>query len=135
MLCRTLRRLSVGRWCLAGLLCLALFASAAPTTPASSEDGETVAISLSAPQFPLAALELTSAVRLEKQAQSVRLGLPKPARGSHLSSAVRAHALLRRPTKIDTALLRPRGFLPPRRIGLRASSDSNDPALASSFLS
>jgi hypothetical protein len=133
MLCRTLRRLSVGRWCLAGLLCLALFGSAVPTTPVSPEDGETVAISLSAPQFPLAALELTSAVRLEKQAQSVRQSLPRPARNGHLLSGVRAHALLCRPKIITTALLRPRRFLPPRRIGLRASSDSNDPVLASSF--
>ena len=135
MLCRTLRRMSVGRWCLVGLLCPALVGSAAPFTPVSPEDGETISVSLSAPQFPLAALELTSAVRLEKQAESVRLSLPKPARGGHLLSGVRAHALLRRPTTTDNALLRPRRFLPPRRINPRTSSDSSDPVPASSFLS
>jgi hypothetical protein len=133
MLCRTLRRLSVGRWLLAGLLCLALAGSAAPFRPASSDDGTTLSIGLSAPQFPLAALELTSAVRMEKQAQSVRLSFPKPVRGGHLLSSVRAHALLHRPKMIATAPLLPRRFLPPRRIGLHASTDSNDPALASSF--
>jgi hypothetical protein len=72
---------------------------------------------------------------LEKQAESARLSLPKPARGGHLLSGVRAHAFLCRPKTIATALLRPRRFLPPRRIGLHASSDSSDPVLASYVLS
>ena len=73
MLCRILRNLSVGRWALAGILCLALaWGTAAPTRLSFLDDDDT-SIGLRARDVPLAALEANSSVRFQKQGQTARL--------------------------------------------------------------
>src|SRR5512136_889844 len=111
MLCRTLRTLFVGRWALAGLLCLALVAVAAAPPRFLSWDGEATAIWLRAPDVPLAALETTSTLRFEKHGQALRLTFHKPERSSHLSSAERPCLALFRPKACHTSPLLPRRFL------------------------
>lgn len=130
MLCRTLRNVSIGRWALAGFLCLALaWGTAAPAHNPFQDDGDT-SIGLRVPQFPLAALETTSSVRLEKHGQAVRLTLGKPERSGHLSSTERAYGLLVRPKRCPTSPLLPRRFLSPRHLAPRAPNDAGDPFLA-----
>ena len=85
MLCRSLRNVLVGRWILAGLLCMALVVGAAVCAPIAPAEGGPGAASLRAAEFPLAALESTSPVRLEKQGQPNRLTLPRPDRTGQLS--------------------------------------------------
>jgi hypothetical protein len=131
MLCRALRSVSVGRWALAGLLCLALtWGTAAPTRLSVADDGST-SIGLRAPEVPLAALETTSGIRFEKQGQTVRLTLHKPERSAHRSSTERSCGVLSRPKPRHTLPLLPRRLLPPRHMTPRAPNDAGDPFLAS----
>lgn len=135
MLCRALRNVSVGRWALAGLLCLAVAWGTAAPTRHSFDDAGTTSIGLRAPEVPLAALETTSSVRFEKQGQTVRLTYHKPDRSGHLSSADRSGGVLSRPKVCHTFPLLPRRFLQPRRTTPRAPNDAGDPFLASLSLS
>jgi len=135
MLCRSLRNQLVGRWILAGLLCVALVVGAAVCAPiAPAEDGP-ASISLRASEFPLAALESTSPVRLEKQAQSNRLTFPRPHRTGQPSWAERFRVTQLRWQAFQTAYALPRRVLSSQNRTSRDPSDSGEPFLASSPLS
>lgn len=135
MLCRSLRNVLVGRWILAGLLCVALGVSAAVWRPiAPAEDGP-ASISLRTSEFPLAALESTSPVRLEKQAQSNRLTFPRPDRRGQPSWAERFRVTQLRRQAFQTAHALPRRVRPSHDRISRDPSDSGEPFLASSPLS
>ena len=135
MLCRALRNVSVGRWALAGLLCLAVIWGTAETTRLSFDDNGTTSIGLRAPDVPLVALEATSSVRFEKQGQTVRLTLHKPERSVHLASADRFSGVLSRPKVCHSFPRLPRRFLQPRHATPRAPNDAGDPFLAPLSLS
>jgi hypothetical protein len=135
MICRTLRCLVVARWALAGLVCLALIGSAAEPPRTSLADGESTTIGLRAPEFPLAALATTSAVRFEKNATSIRLTLHKPERNTHVTWVTRTQALTQRPEISQFSPLLARRFLPSRHLVPRAPDESGDPFLAPLSLS
>jgi len=131
MLCRILRNLSVGRWALAGILCLALgWGMAAPTHLSFLDDGDT-SIGLRARDVPLAALEANSSVRFQKQGQTARLTFTKLERRAHLSSIERSCGVPVRAKGCPRSPLFPRRFLPPRHATPRAPNDAGDPLLAS----
>jgi len=135
MFCRNLRKVLVGRWIVAGLLCMALAGGAAVCPPfAPAEDGP-VAVSLRTAVFPLAALESTSPVRLEKRAQPNRLTLPRPDRTGQPSSTEQFRVTQLRRQTSQTAQALPRRVLPSHSLTSHDSSDSGDPFLASSPLS
>ena len=135
MFCRSLRNQLVGRWILAGLLCVALVVGAAVCAPiAPAEDGP-ASISLRASEFPLAALESTSPVRLEKQAQSNRLTFPRPHRTGQPSWAERFRVTQPRRQPSQTAHALPRRVLPSHDLTSHDPSDSGEPFLTSSPLS
>jgi hypothetical protein len=136
MFCWTLRTSLVGRWGLAGLVCLALIGGAAisPAIPLLGES-ETTSISLRVPELPLAALATTSPVRFEKQAHSIRLGVYKPDRSGRVASAERGRVLLQRPTRRPSYPGLARRVLPTRHLTLRTPNESGEPFLASSSLS
>jgi hypothetical protein len=135
MLCRSLRNLLVGRWILVGLLGAALVVGAGVCAPiAPAEDGP-ASVSLRAPEFPLAALESTSPVRLEKQAQPNRLTFPKPDRTAQPSWVERLRVTQPRRQASRTAHVLPRRVLPSRKLTSRHPSDSGEPFLVSSPLS
>ena len=135
MLCRNLRNELVGRWVLAGLLCMALVGGAAVCPPlAPTEDGPAAA-SLRTAEFPLAALESTSPVRLEKQGQPNRLTLPRPDRTGQPSRTERFRVTQPKRQTFQTAQALPRRVLPSHNLTSHDSSDSGDPFLASSPLS
>ena len=135
MLCRSVRCLLGVRLTVAGLLCLALIGTSA--LPAGLHFGyeEVASISLRSPEAPLAALATTSAVRFEKQANSVRLVLPRPGRGARLSAAQRPSAMLVGPKAHRAVHVLPRRFLQPRQLTPRTPNDSGDPFLVSLLLS
>lgn len=135
MLCRNLRTSLAVRWLLGGLLCLALLASMAASTPSLCGRGEATSIGLRAPEFPLAALGSAFAFRLQKQAQLARLTLHKPARSGAFLPAERAHAMLPRLKVSQGSALLPRRFLRSRHITPRAPQDSGDPLLSALSLS
>jgi hypothetical protein len=135
MFCRNLRKVLVGRWIVAGLLCMALVGGAAicpPFAPAVDGSGEA---NLRSAEFPLAALESTSPVRLEKQAHSNRLTLPRPDRTGQPFSTERFRITQLRRQTSQTAHALPRRVLPSHSLTSHDSSDSGDPLLASSPLS
>jgi hypothetical protein len=135
MLCRNLRDVLVGRWILAGLLCVALVVGAAVCPPiAPAEDGP-ASISLRTSEFPLAALESTSSVRLEKQARSNRLTFPRPDRTGQPSWAERFRVTQPRRQASQTAHALPRRVLSSHHLTSRDPGDSGEPFLASSPLS
>jgi hypothetical protein len=113
MLFRTLRDLLVGRWAIAGLVCLALIGGAATPARASLANDEPAAMDLRAPKAPLAALATTSAVRFERQATSVRLTFHKPERNAHLLWAVRAQTIPQQPDVSRAFRVLARRVLPP----------------------
>lgn len=135
MLCRTLRNVSAGRWALAGLLCLALAWGTAAPPRLSFQDDWGASIGIRAPEVPLAALETTSNVRLQKQGQAVRLTFTKPERRAHLSSIERPCGALFRLRARSTFPVLPRRCLRPRHAAPRAPNDAGDPFLASLSLS
>jgi hypothetical protein len=135
MLCRRLRCLLVGRWAIAGLVCLALIGSAAAPSRVSLGHSEPATIGLRAPEAPLAALSTTSTVRLEKQAASVRLTLHKPERHARVSWATRTQATLQRSDVSHASPLLARRFLPSRHLIPRAPDESGDPLLPQLSLS
>jgi hypothetical protein len=134
MLCRSLRNVLVGRWIFAGLLCMALVAGAAVCPIAPAEEGPG-AVSLRTAAFPKAALESTSPVRLETQAQSKRPTLPKPDRTGKPSWTERFRVTQLRRQAVQFAHALPRRVLPSHNLTSRNPSDPGDPFLASSPLS
>lgn len=135
MFCRMLRNQSADRWALTGLLCLALACGvAAPIQVLLPEDGG-ISISLRAPQAPIAALETTSSVRLEKHGQAVRLTFHRPERSAHPSSPERPRGVFPRPKTCHAFQLLARRFLRPRQMTSRTPNDADDPFLASPSLS
>ena len=135
MLCRSLRNVLVGRWILAGLLCMALVVGAAECAPIAPAEGGPGAASLRTAGFPLATLKSTFPVRLETQAGSKRLTLPKPNQTSHPSWTERFRVIQLRRQTSQTARALPRRVLPSHNLTSHDSSDSSDPFLASSPLS
>ena len=135
MLCRSLRNVLVGRWILAGLLCMALVVGAAECAPIAPAEGGPSAVSLRTAEFPIAALESTFPVRLETQAESKRLTLPRPDRTGQLSWTERFRVTQLRRQTSQTAHALPRRVLPSHNLTTHDSSDSGDPFLASSPLS
>ncbi len=135
MLCRNLRDLLVGRWVLAGLLCVALVVGAAVCPPiAPAEDGP-ASISCRTATFPLAALGNTSSVRLEKQARSNRLTFPRPDRTGQPSWAERFRVTQPRRQASQAAHALPRRVLSSHHLTARDPGDSGEPFLISSPLS
>lgn len=131
MLCRTLRNGSVGRWALAGILCLALaWGTAAPIRLSFLDDGD-ASIGLRARDVPLAALEANSSARFQKQGQAIRWTFTKLERRAHLSSIERSCGAPVRAKGCPRSPLFPRRFLPPRHATPRAPNDAGDPLLAS----
>jgi hypothetical protein len=135
MFCWALRNSLVGRWILAGLLCLVLVGGAAAPTRFSLGDGEATLIGIRAQELPLAALATKAAVRFEKQAHAIRLTLHKPERSTSLSWAVKRHGISPRPPVSYTFFALPRRFLPSRHTVPRGPNDPGEPFLASSSLS
>jgi hypothetical protein len=135
MLCRSLRSLLVGRWILAGLLCAALVAGGPVWAPIAPPEEGPASISLRAPEFPLAALESTSPVRLEKQAQPNRFTFPRPGPTGQPSWADRFRVTPPGRQVFRTTHVLPRRILPSHHPASRDPSDSGDPFLASSPLS
>jgi hypothetical protein len=135
MLCRTLRNVSAGHWALAGILSLAMVWGTAAPARNSVQDDEHTSIGIRAPQFPLAALEITSNVRLEKLGKSVRVTFHKPERSARLSSNERVCGVRFRPKGCPASPLLPRRSVPPRRVTPRDPNDVGDPFLASLALS
>lgn len=131
MLCRTLRRLSVGRFALSGLLFLAVVGGA--TLPA--QVGLADELGLRAPKAPLAALSTTSAVRVEKHATSSRLSHHKPERNPHAARFLRVQSSPRRSDVSPTSPVLARRFLPSRHLMPRASDEAGDPLPARLSLS
>jgi hypothetical protein len=134
MFCWTLRTSLVGRWGLAGLVCLALVGGAAISPSIPLGESETTSISLRAPDLPLAALATTSPVRFEKQAHSIRLGVYKPDRSGRVASAGRGRVILQRPTMRPSYPGLARRFLPPRHFTLRTPNELGEPFLTLSSL-
>ena len=135
MLCRSLRNVLVGRWILAGLLCMALVVCAAVCPPiAPAEDGPGAA-SLRPAGFPLTALESTAPPRPEQQGQSNRPTLSRPAQTGQQSGTERFRVTQLRPQTSQTARALPRRVLPTHNSTSQVSSDPGDPFLASSPLS
>jgi hypothetical protein len=135
MFCWTLRTSLVGRWGLAGLVCLALVGGGALSPSIPLGESDVPSISLRAPEPPLAALATTSPVRFEKQAHSIRLGVYKPDRSGRVASAERGRVLLQRPTRRPSYPGLARRVLPTRHLTLRTPNESGEPFLASSSLS
>jgi hypothetical protein len=135
MFCRSLRNALVGRWILVGLSCVALVVSVAASAPIATAGDGSASISLRTSEFPLAALERTSPVRLPKQAQTNRAHLPKPDRNGQPSLVDRARGIRPMFPPSHTSRALPRRFLPSRHFTARGPSDSSEPFLATSLLS
>lgn len=134
MVCWALRT-SLIRLILAGLLCLVMVGGAAmPPAPPTGES-DAGSISLRPPELPLAAVAATSGVRLEHQAQSVRLTLHRPDRSGALASIAHTHAIQFSPRVSRMSRILARRLLAPRRSTLCAPRDSSEPFPASSVLS
>jgi hypothetical protein len=77
---------------------------------------------------------MTSAIRLEKNATSVRLTLHKPEGKAHVSWTMRVQTIPLRPDVCQISLLLARRFLPSRHLVHRAPDESGDPFLSASLL-
>jgi len=131
MICRQLRGLSSDHLSVSLAICIAVSGLSFMAVPTllPSED-ETPTITLRGPSLPWAAVAEGTRLRLEKQAQTNRVSLKKPARSAHQAAAnthqVRVQHL--RPPQFSRDL--PRRSLPAQRFTSRSSEDSGDPYLS-----
>lgn len=131
MICRRLRDVSGWKLNLALGLCL-IASGVVAAVPSLVVWGQEQAASLTtrAPEYPPAAVEKTTGVRLQKQGPSGRFTLPKPARGMQLSSAETHYVRPGQPRIHQTSRDLPRRLLPAQRYTLRSSDDTTDPLLS-----
>ncbi len=132
MICRTLRG-RASAWASAAMaLCVALsglsmMEAFAPPMPLGDE---APTITLRGPSIPWADVTEGAGHRLEKQAQTSRPSLLKPARNTQRAAATVRPARPQQVRPLQLFREFPRCFLPPQHSGMVSSEDSGDPYLS-----
>jgi hypothetical protein len=131
MICKSFRDVSNWQLNLTLGLCLIAggMAAVVPSAPAWVVEASTV-LTLRTPELPVAALEKTAGVRLQKHAPTGRFILQKPTRSFHLAATEIFQAKLHQPRTHQVFRDLPRRMLLPRRLTLLASDDGADPYLS-----
>lgn len=129
MICKALRNLVWVQVALILAIGAALVGGLMKPPPAWPES-ETHSLTLRAPELPLTALVGNPAVRIEKQAQSLRPTLHKPGQGARLSVVIREHKL--RPRSQTARAFRgfPRRQLHPGHAKPHSADDPSTPLLS-----